>query len=408
MQRNGGISNTSSNSAADKVEEVMRRLKIERGDENGTRLGDELGSGLYPERPGEPDCLYYLRTGICGYGINCRFNHPSNAGGQVYGVKNSIELPERDGQPDCGFFLKTGTCKYGSTCKYHHPKDRKPESPVLLNNMGLPIRQDAKPCLYYMRTGLCKYGYVCKFNHPQLTTAPNVLPVYASAVVPPSSVGEFSTAALSNTSYFPSSVVQLPQSYMPVMLSQPQGWNTYMGNLSPLPVTSVLTAPASTGQLSVGSYLPERPDQPECRHFMIHGSCKYGSDCKYHHPRERISQLASSSLGPLGLPLRPGLPICSDYSFYGICKYGPTCRYDHPLDGYSYAYGLGVPPLATSYLHSTTYHSIPSFSETSPSKMLSDKNRHLNPKSIGDSPDQYDSLPCSPKQASEVAHDESD
>ena len=52
-------------------------------------------------------------------------------------------------------------------------------------------------------------------------------------------------------------------------------------------------------------HLPERPDQPECRHFMSTGICKYGSHCKYHHPRERIAQLTTSSLGPLGLPLRP-------------------------------------------------------------------------------------------------------
>lgn len=56
---------------------------------------------------------------------------------------------------------------------------------------------------------------------------------------------------------------------------------------------------------TVISYLPERPDQPECRRFMSTGSCKYGSDCKYHHPRERIAQWTTNSLGPLGLPSRP-------------------------------------------------------------------------------------------------------
>ena len=30
----------------------------------------------YPERPEEADCIYYLRTGFCGYGSRCRFNHP--------------------------------------------------------------------------------------------------------------------------------------------------------------------------------------------------------------------------------------------------------------------------------------------------------------------------------------------
>jgi len=53
------------------------------------------------------------------------------------------------------------------------------------------------------------------------------------------------------------------------------------------------------------SPLPERPDHPECRYFMNTGSCKYGSNCKFHHPKERFAQLATSSLGPHGLPLRP-------------------------------------------------------------------------------------------------------
>ena len=34
------------------------------------------GGESYPERPDEADCIYYLRTGFCGYGSRCRFNHP--------------------------------------------------------------------------------------------------------------------------------------------------------------------------------------------------------------------------------------------------------------------------------------------------------------------------------------------
>ena len=30
----------------------------------------------YPERSNEQDCMYYLRTGFCGYGARCRYNHP--------------------------------------------------------------------------------------------------------------------------------------------------------------------------------------------------------------------------------------------------------------------------------------------------------------------------------------------
>ena len=32
----------------------------------------------FPERPNEPDCLYYIRTGQCAYAMDCKFNHPSN------------------------------------------------------------------------------------------------------------------------------------------------------------------------------------------------------------------------------------------------------------------------------------------------------------------------------------------
>lgn len=40
------------------------------------RGSESVESGLYPERPGEPDCAYYLRTGLCRYGLTCRYNHP--------------------------------------------------------------------------------------------------------------------------------------------------------------------------------------------------------------------------------------------------------------------------------------------------------------------------------------------
>lgn len=39
--------------------------------------GENRSMGIsYPQRPGQLDCAYYLRTGICGYGANCKFNHP--------------------------------------------------------------------------------------------------------------------------------------------------------------------------------------------------------------------------------------------------------------------------------------------------------------------------------------------
>ncbi|KAL7591992.1 hypothetical protein Lser_V15G33303 [Lactuca serriola] len=94
------------------------------------------GSMPYPDRPGEPDCIFYLRTGLCGYGNICRFNHLTHIG-QANQLQLGGELPERVGEPDCVSFLKTGTCKYGSTYKYNHPRDRRGVGPVVLNMVGL-------------------------------------------------------------------------------------------------------------------------------------------------------------------------------------------------------------------------------------------------------------------------------
>lgn len=54
------------------ISEALWRLEI--GDNQDG--GDAAESSPYPDRPGEPDCLYYMRTGSCSYGSNCRFNHP--------------------------------------------------------------------------------------------------------------------------------------------------------------------------------------------------------------------------------------------------------------------------------------------------------------------------------------------
>ena len=57
------------------IAEAFWRLTINENQDGG----GVAQSNLYPDRPGEPDCIYYLRTGLCGYGSNCRFNHPKYA-----------------------------------------------------------------------------------------------------------------------------------------------------------------------------------------------------------------------------------------------------------------------------------------------------------------------------------------
>ncbi|KAI3497261.1 hypothetical protein L1887_39750 [Cichorium endivia] len=377
VQRNGGVANSSSNSSFHNIEEAVRRLRIQTdGKDDGTTVA---GSMAYPDRPGEPDCIFYLRTGMCGYGNSCRFNHPTHIG---QANQHGGELPERVGEPDCVYFLKTGTCKYGSTCKYNHPRDRRGAGPVVLNMVGLPMRQEEKACPHYIRTGSCKFGVACKFHHPQPSSIDgNTTQLQYSS--PQTLMNGVSGWSLPET-YVSGPLLQTPQTYLPIVLPHSQGigptqgWSTYMGSLSPVTSGSIYGGSGTIEQAyslpSSGSNLPERPGEPECRYFMNTGNCKYGSDCKYHHPKEKIAQMAASSLGPLGLPLRPGQAVCSYYSLYGICKFGPTCKYDHPLMGYSYNYSTNlpnIPPIDPSMfpyggVNSPQLHS----SGSSPSKSL--------------------------------------
>lgn len=50
-------------------------------------------------------------------------------------------LPERPDQPECHYYMKTGECKFGQSCRYHHPPDMgASKANVNLSPVGLPLR----------------------------------------------------------------------------------------------------------------------------------------------------------------------------------------------------------------------------------------------------------------------------
>lgn len=341
-----------------------------------------MAPGPYPERPGEPDCAYYVRTGLCRFGTTCKFNHPPNRKLAVDEARIKGGYPERVGQPDCQYYLKTGTCKFGATCKFHHPRDRAGISGLArLNILGYPLRPNEKECAYYLRTGLCKFGNTCKFHHPQpsLRGSPSYPPVHSpTAPGQQSYVGGLANWPLSRTSFIPSPRWQGPSSYaqliVPQGLVQVSNWNPYSGQLSSvsspehrqqIPVTGQFYSTSRESEMAEGSQgtfssyrsssipmslyttqrenvFPERPDQPECQFYMKTGDCKFGAACKFHHPKERLIPMPNCVLSSLGLPLRPGEPMCLFYSRYGICKFGPNCKFDHPVGPSTYSTSTGA------------------------------------------------------------------
>ncbi|WVY96320.1 hypothetical protein V8G54_028471 [Vigna mungo] len=323
------------------------------------RSGETMDSGAYPERPGEPDCSYYIRTGLCRFGATCRFNHPPNR--KLY-------------------YLKTGTCKFGATCKFHHPKDQAGiAGRVALNTLGYPLRPNDPECTYYLRTGQCKFGNTCKFHHPQPSNM--MLSLQDSSVYPtvhsPTTPGQQSYAGgitnWSRAPYTPSLRWQGPSSYAPLILPQGvvsvPGWSAYGGQVGSISTSDSHQQAMRNGQtygtsrqgelanagshgaysefrsgtVPVGFYalqreniFPERPGQPECQFYMKTGDCKFGAVCRFHHPSERLIPAPDCVLSPMGLPLRPGEPLCVFYSRYGICKFGPSCKFDHPMGIFTY------------------------------------------------------------------------
>ncbi|XP_047316269.1 zinc finger CCCH domain-containing protein ZFN-like [Impatiens glandulifera] len=348
------------------------------------RSSEAMESVHYPVREGEPDCAYYIRTGLCRFGATCRFNHPPNRKLAIATASMKGEYPERLGQPECQYYLKTGTCKFGATCKFHHPRDKAGiAGKVPLNVLGYPHRPHELECAYYLRTGQCKFGSTCKFHHPQLSNM--MVSLRGSSIYPqvqsPTAHGQQSfPGAISNWPLSRASFLgtrwQGPSSYGPMILPQSvvsiPGWNTFSGQMGSVSSSESQTHAAggnsqilgashhqgemvsagSQGTLSsfragssvpLGYYalqrdnvFPERPGQPECQFYMKTGDCKFGAVCRFHHPSERLIPTPDCLLSSYGLPLRPGEPLCIFYSRYGICKFGPNCKFDHPMGGFTY------------------------------------------------------------------------
>ncbi|MED6167559.1 hypothetical protein PIB30_003937 [Stylosanthes scabra] len=324
----------------------------------------------YPWRPDAPDCAFYMKTGNCKFGINCKFNHPINRrktqAAKERSAEREEEQAERPGQTECKFYLRSGGCKFGKDCKYNHAKVKDSTEEAELNFLGLPIRSGKRECPYYMRTGSCKFGANCKFNHPDPTTIGGSNPSsgYSNGRSDPSSGysngrsnpssgysngGSISLHGVSQQSVSTWSsprTVNETSPFVPMMLSPPSpDWNayqapTYLSERSMHPPPSyVMNNPVIETNVYIhpqkriqGDEFPERPGEPECSYFLKTGDCKFKSNCKFHHPKNRLATLPSCNLNDKGLPLRPDKSACVHYTRYGLCKFGPACKYDHPIN----------------------------------------------------------------------------
>ncbi|KAF3337409.1 zinc finger CCCH domain-containing protein 12-like protein [Carex littledalei] len=373
---------------------IWQQLSMTGSSSTSAIMDTGAATDSYPERPGEPDCSYYLRTGLCRFSTACKFNHPPDRKLAIAAARLKEEYPERVGQPECQFYLKTGTCKFGPTCKFHHPKDKAGiVGRAQLNSLGYPLRPGEKECAYYLRTLECKFGMTCKFHHPNPSSdAASVFSVNSNSA--PTSInpgqssysttgGGLTSWPVSKSSFMASPRWEQGASSSYAQLMVPQGlvplpsWNAYAGQMLPVSsgdssqqhsaayhlyspnsgmtshqgeasgsnhTASISVPPQYQSALHRENVFPEQPDQPECQYYMKTGDCKFGVTCKFHHPSERRIPPPDCLLSPLGLPLRPGEIHCKFYSRYGICKFGPNCKFDHPMATPMGVYAYGYSP----------------------------------------------------------------
>ncbi|XP_020111807.1 zinc finger CCCH domain-containing protein 43-like isoform X2 [Ananas comosus] len=266
-------------------------------------------------------------------------------------VKETIV--ESGGRKECKFYSMPGGCKYGGSCRYAHYLGKSDVGSVELNFLGLPIRPGERQCSFYMRTGNCKYSANCKFHHPDPTADSGRDPTGYSN-------GEARKQNTSGTSQVPispwpeprtmneaihfldASPSYIPGMILPQVVHPHQDWNGYRVPVLPpeMHVQSISASAMSHAsiksdipvhqQAPINEY-PERPGQPECQYFMKSGTCKFKSNCKFHHPQARLKSASVAILNPIGLPLNPGIPVCSHYTRFGICSYGSACKFQHPV-----------------------------------------------------------------------------
>ncbi|KAG6508967.1 hypothetical protein ZIOFF_034350 [Zingiber officinale] len=162
------------------LEDEIRTLDL---DERGSQLWPPpptAPEAAYPERPGRPNCDFYMRTGACLYDSSCRYHHPRDRLAAIAGEARSGQVARKIRTP-CRFFADARTCKHGDACIFEHTGQHRHARLTPTNKYGFPLRVGKKECSFYMRTGQCKFGRTCKFNHPEDYVSSRIL---QSSVLP--------------------------------------------------------------------------------------------------------------------------------------------------------------------------------------------------------------------------------
>lgn len=312
---------------------------------------------VFPERPGQPECQHYLRTGECKFGAACRYHHPKRTDHPSSCMPGQMGIPlpsgavrsfpsseEKRYYPGVDFRNTAVQCNnLAEINKQFFPPRTAPFSsetmpPPIMQTQASATQKQTFPerpgqfeCPHFLRTGECRFGVMCQYNHPKEWFAkssesmfnPTGPPVHYVPVAPMSSSEEKQHTAGIGLLNGTKQTADLAVGSLPSVLTSAE---------SICSAAKTIPTPQPWEFATKKETFPERPGQPDCAHYLKTGDCSFGAACRYNHPKEIIEQCM---LSEMGLPLRPGKPTCVFYSRCGICKFGPRCKFDHPITGHT-------------------------------------------------------------------------
>ncbi|XWS32693.1 hypothetical protein CRYUN_Cryun22dG0011800 [Craigia yunnanensis] len=345
------------------------------GDNNNSEnLRVEWQNGVnyqYPLRPYAEDCSFYLKTGKCKFGFNCKFNHPVGRGFQDE-ENHKGWTAEQTGQIECKYYRATGGCKYGKACRYRHPNEDFVLAPLEVNSFGLPIEVGIKEkrendgfeeqtgqieCKYYLTSVGCKYGKACRYSHSkeksrylEKSEIPPAelnflgLPIRLLEKECPFYMRTGSCAFGSNCRFNHPDPSAADGSN--TFSSDPSGFGghssgNYNGESNALPSSSEPTAASLSLNMMSDKHVPylnHNSSYPHGTHLNSEGN---GHQEKTSHPffapsihnalkTADISKLHQEQIQVDEFPERPGEPECPYFMKTGYCKYEAACKFHHP------------------------------------------------------------------------------
>ncbi|KAI0523052.1 hypothetical protein KFK09_005442 [Dendrobium nobile] len=309
----------------------------------------------YPQRPGEPECQYFMKTGYCKFKSACRYHHPkSNVRFLGLPQRSSSQqlretpLPSENTSKEQTAFLgpsssyvpdlftpsqgiKPNAQWNGSQTVTNllHPSEIKivdqqqefvKKDPAYEFSGGEPQQYDAYPqrpgkpeCQYFMKTGYCKFKATCRYHHPKsnlsflglpLRPASNDCkqdgPVEQICEVPLSS----EDASNDQRAFLCPSSSDVQSLFTPIEGIQPNvQWNVDQA------VTSLL--------------------YPQETKIINHQQELASKDAAYEFSGGEPQQHDE-------YPQRPGKPECQFFMKTGQCKFKSACRYHHPKSNLSF------------------------------------------------------------------------